>query len=203
MSKKSFFSQHAYQEPTVQKLPAGNQEVTISSKQETSSFYMLDGTLKEGISDKIDAEEIWTDESPQFAVTFVSTKGKGVMTYRFNGLGYKHVEDFTEEELEDDKYEVVGDYVCIRNKKGNLVRLKDDDRTNSANRFMNQFLRALKAEEGENIVAKTDEAIASKQKLVIRVIEKEYDGKPVFDIDKFSPATSDVAEKEGIDADEF
>lgn len=203
MKKKNFFEGFKFEKPVVETLKEGNHEVVINSMSFTDSFHLLNGELKEGIADKVDSKEMWSDSTPQLAVVLVSAIGDGVMTYRFNALGYKHVDDFTEEELNDEKYTVIGDYVCIEDKDNNLVRIKDDNRTKKAQRILNQFLDATGAEEGAELVPIIENCIAEKHRLAVTVVKGEYEDKETYDISKFAKVGEVVPAKEGVGSEDF
>lgn len=195
------FSGFKFEKPVVETLKEGNHSVRINSYSVTDSFHLLDGSVKDGIAEEIESEEKWSDSTPQLAVVFVGPDG--VMTYRFNAKGYKHTEDFTAEELEDDKYTVIGDYVCVRDKNKNLVRIESPQRTQKAQRLLNQFLFATGAEEGADLFDILDNCISEKSEIDIVVKKKQYDERDVFDIAKFAPANALVETSEGLEDDEF
>lgn len=195
------FSGFTFTKPVVETLKEGEHTVRINSYSVTDSFHLLDGTVKEGVAEEIEAEEKWSDSTPQLAVVFVGSDG--VMTYRFNAKGYKHTDDFTAEELEDDKYTVIGDYVCVRNKAKKLVRIESTQRTQKAQRLLNQFLYATGATEGADLFDILDGCIEGKSEIDIVVKKKQYDEKDVFDIAKFAPNGALVETSEGLEDDEF
>lgn len=202
MSKKNAFDGFKFEKPAVETLKEGNHVVRVNSKSLTDSFHLLDGTVKKGLIEKIDTEEHWSDSTAQLAIVIVSMNNDGVMTYRFNVAGYKHQDDFTEEELQDDKYVVIGDYVCVRNKQNKIVRIKCDQRTQKAKRILNQFLLATGAEEGQDLMEILDNCIADKTQFGVTVKKGSYQDKTTYDIAKFTAI--DVKEPaEGIGAEEF
>lgn len=200
MKNQNAFSGFTYEKPVVETLKEGNHSVRINSFSVTDSFHLLDGTVKEGLVEQVENEEKWSDSTPQLAVVFVSKDG--VMTYRFNAMGYKHVDDFTQEELEDDKYTVIGDYVCVRNKEKKLVRVESEQRTQKAKRLLNQFLFATGAEEGADLFGILEGCVANKSEIDIVVKAKEYDERTVYDIAKFAKASELAEVNEGIDSDQ-
>jgi len=200
--KKNAFEGFKYEKPNVETLKKGNHTVRVNSKSLTDSFHLLDGTLKEGVKEEIEAEEKWSDSTAQLAIVIVSMINAGVMTYRFNVAGYKHKDDFTEDQLNDPKYTVIGDYVCVRNKAEKLVRIKCDQRTQKAKRILNQFLLATGATEGQDLMEIIDKCIADKTQFGITVSKKIYQDKPHFDIAKFT-AVGEEVKAEGIGTEEF
>ena len=202
MSKKNAFEGFKYEKPVVETLKEGNHVVRINSKSLTDSFHLLNGDVKDGLIEKIDAEEHWSDSTAQLAIVIVSMNNDGVMTYRFNIAGYKHQDDFTEEELNDPKYVVIGDYVCTHNKQNKIVRIKCEQRTQKAKRILNQFLLATGAEEGEDLMDILDNCIADKTQFGITVKKGSYQDKTTYDIAKFT-AVGVETPAEGIGADEF
>lgn len=201
MKNQNAFSGFKFEKPVVETLKEGNHSVKINSYSVTDSFHLLDGTVKDGLAEEIEAEEKWSDSTPQLAVVFVGSEG--VMTYRFNAKGYKHTEDFTAEELEDDKYTVIGDYVCVRNKDKKLVRIESEQRTQKAQRLLNQFLYSTNAEEGADLFEILDACVESKLEIDIVVKKKQYNEKTVYDIAKFAPSGALVEANEGVEDDEF
>lgn len=199
MKNQNAFSGFKFEKPVVETLKEGNHSVKVNSYSVTDSFHLLDGSVKDGVVEEIESEEKWSDSTPQLAVVFVGLSG--VMTYRFNAKGYKHTEDFTAEELEDDKYTVIGDYVCVRDKQKNLVRIESEQRTQKAQRLLNQFLYATNAEEGADLFDILDACVESKLEIDIVVKKKEYNDKTVYDIAKFAPVGALVETSEGIDED--
>lgn len=199
MKNQNAFSGFKFEKPVVETLKEGNHSVKVNSYSVTDSFHLLDGSVKDGVVEEIESEEKWSDSTPQLAVVFVGLSG--VMTYRFNAKGYKHTEDFTAEELEDDKYTVIGDYVCVRDKQKNLVRIESEQRTQKAQRLLNQFLYATNAEEGADLFDILDSCVESKLEIDIVVKKKEYNDKTVYDIAKFAPVGALVETSEGIDED--
>lgn len=199
--KKNAFDGFKYEKPNVETLKEGNHTVRVNSKSLTDSFHLLDGTLKEGVKEEIEAEEKWSDSTAQLAIVIVSMENKGVMTYRFNVAGYKHKDDFTEDQLNDPKYTVIGDYVCVR-KNDKIVRIKCEQRTEKAKRILNQFLLATGAIEGQGLMEILDNCIADKTQFGITVSKKIYKDKPVFDIAKFTAVGIEEL-AEGIGADDF
>ena len=200
--KTNSFDGFQFEKPVVDKLQEGNHVVRINSKSLTDSFHLLNGEVKEGLVAKIEAEEHWSDSTAQLAIVLVSVNGDGVLTYRFNVSGYKQTKDFTEEELNNDKYTVIGNYVCVRNKAKQLVRIVCEDRTLKAKRILNQCLLACGAEEGQDLMDILDNCIADKTQLSITVSKKDYQGKPVFDIAKFA-SVGEKEPAEGIGDGEF
>jgi hypothetical protein len=203
-NKKNAFDGFSYEKPVVRTLKSGSHAVVVNSTSRTDSFHLLDGTAKEGIAESVEAEEKWSDSTPQLAVVFVSNDEEtgGVMTYRFNALGYKHRDDFTQEELDSEKYISIGDYVCVRNKQNKIVRIKSDARTLKAKRILNQFLLATDAKQGEDLDLILDRCIADKTKISITVKKGSYNDRDTFDISKFSPVEETVA-SEGVEDDDF
>ena len=199
MKNQNAFSGFKFEKPVVETLKEGNHSVKVNSYSVTDSFHLLDGSVKDGVVEEIESEEKWSDSTPQLAVVFVGLSG--VMTYRFNAKGYKHTEDFTAEELEDDKYTVIGDYVCVRDKEMNLVRIESEQRTQKAQRLLNQFLYATNAEEGADLFDILDACVESKLEIDIVVKKKQYNDKTVYDIAKFAPVGALVETSEGIDED--
>lgn len=199
MKNQNAFSGFKFEKPVVETLKEGNHSVKVNSYSVTDSFHLLDGSVKDGVVEEIESEEKWSDSTPQLAVVFVGLSG--VMTYRFNAKGYKHTEDFTAEELEDDKYTVIGDYVCVRDKQKNLVRIESEQRTQKAQRLLNQFLYATNAEEGADLFDILDACVESKLEIDIVVKKKQYNDKTVYDIAKFAPVGALVETSEGIDED--
>jgi len=197
MKNQNAFSGFKFEKPVVETLKEGNHSVKVNSYSVTDSFHLLDGSVKDGVVEEIESEEKWSDSTPQLAVVFVGLSG--VMTYRFNAKGYKHTEDFTAEELEDDKYTVIGDYVCVRDKQKNLVRIESEQRTQKAQRLLNQFLYATNAEEGADLFDILDACVESKLEIDIVVKKKQYNDKTVYDIAKFAPVGALVETSEGID----
>lgn len=200
--KKNAFDGFKYEKPTVETLKEGNHVVRINSKSLTDSFHLLDGSVKEGIVEAIEAEEKWSDSTAQLAIVIVSMNSDGVMTYRFNVAGYKHKDDFTSEELDNPKYIVIGDYVCIRNKQQKIVRIKCEQRTQKAKRILNQFLLAAGAEEGQDLMEILDSCIADKTQFGITVKKGSYQDKATYDIAKFTAIGVEAA-SEGINNEEF
>lgn len=199
--KKNAFDGFKYEKPEVLTLKEGNHAVRISSKSLTDSFHLLDGSLKDGIKEDIEAEEKWSDSTAQLAIVIVSMDNNGVMTYRFNVAGYKHKDDFTEDQLNDPKYVVIGDYVCVR-KNDKIVRIKCEQRTQKAKRILNQFLLATGATEGQDLMEILDNCIADKTQFGITVKKGTYQEKTTYDIAKFT-AVGEEVKAEGIGAEEF
>lgn len=202
-AKVNAFDGFTFEKPETSLLPEGNNTVRVHSTSRTDSFHLLSGVVKTGLLEKIAEGESWSDSTPQLAVVFVSYDKDGVMTYRFNALGYKNIDDFTEEELNDEKYTVIGKYVCVTNKQDKLVRIKDENRTKKAQRILNQFLMATGAETGEGLDDILDRCIADKTPLNILVTKDQYDGRDTYDIDKFSAVAELEPANEGLDDGEF
>ena len=202
MKTNNAFSGFKFEKPVVETLKAGNHLVRVNSYSVTDSFHLLDGTEKEGIADEIEAEDKWSDSTPQLAVVLMNKNG--VMTYRFSANGYKQTDDYTSEQLEDDKYTVIGNYVCIRNKQKKLVRIVDDKRTAQAKRMLNQFLMSTKAKENEDLFEILDSCVANKTEIGITVKAKQYQDEEKLDISSFRTADA-MTEKvaEGISSEEF
>lgn len=199
--KSNAFSGFTFEKPVVETLKEGTHNVFISSTSVTDSFHLLDGSVKEGLVEKIDDEEHWSDSTPQLAVVFVSKDGNGVFTYRFNAMGYKKVDDFSAEELEKDKYTVIKDYVCVRNKQKKLVRIESEKRTSKAHRMLNQFLFATGAKEGQSLDDILEACIADKTALAITIKKGQYEDKDTYDVAKFATVGEAAPASEGIDDD--
>lgn len=201
--KANAFAGFTFEKPVVNTLKGGNHVVRINSYVGTDSFHLMDGTVKDGILEQIEAEEKWSDSTPQLAIVFVSTdpEDNGVLTYRFSRYGYKHADDFTEEELEDDKYIVIDNYVCKKNKKGKIVRIESAERTQKAKRFLNQFLLATQAKEGADLFEILDTCIEEKTEIGISVKKDTYNDRDVYDVEKFSAVEELVTKGEGIDSE--
>ena len=201
-NKKNAFDGFKYEKPVVETLKEGNHVVRVNSKSLTDSFHLLDGSVKDGLVEKIEAEEHWSDSTAQLAIVIVSMANAGVMTYRFNVAGYKHTDDFTEDQLNDPAHIVIGDYVCVCNKQNKIVRIKCEQRTQKAKRILNQFLLATGAEEGQDLMEILDNCIADKTAFGIAVKKGTYQEKTTYDIAKFT-AVNVKELAEGIDSEDF
>jgi len=90
--------------------------------------------LKADLKSQQEAGEMWIDPTPQVAITFGSTEGKGVITDRFNLRGFVHADDsdVTDDILKRKDVLVIKGYVCKENKDGLYERIVHEERTEKA-----------------------------------------------------------------------
>ena len=149
-------------------LPEGEHVVEIVKLEETDSFTNLDGTPK--LKDRP-----YVDACPQLAVMF--RNDKGVITNRFNGMGYYKEDDFAPEEIEEKGLTVADTYVLAENENGDKTRIQHDVRTEKCQSIFNQLFNGLNLPEGSDIAD-----IKPGMKLVIRVKESVYDNKKQYNV---------------------
>lgn len=167
----------------------------------------FDHEVKENIKELQEKGELWIDPTPQLAITFGSTEGKGVITNRFHAKGYVSKDDpeVTEDMLNKDGIMTIGKYVCKETKKG-WERIEAPAKTEQALNILFGFLNKLGlTNEEEDIETALTRACEDKYSIVITVSENEYDGKTHLYCEKFSKATlSDVENvEEEVTASDF
>lgn len=173
------FGEFKSSKPAFQALPAGEQTVALVAVQEVDSLHNPDGTEK--------AEEKrkgWADATPQVLITVIGITNKGGMSHRLNGLGYKRFDELTDKQLSSGKYINVEGYACIKDAKQNIVRIKDDARTEQCKSILNEVFNALQIPEGSGMEALA-EAAAERRQMQVNVAADEYDGKTNFKLKKF------------------
>lgn len=132
-----------------QELTTGREPVRIAKMSLTDSFSNFDGSPR-------NAEDLpeWDDPTVQLAVTFASTDGHGVHTHRFNLQGFKPWDTLTEKEQKSDDFVQLGKYACKKNKRGQLVRLPDKDKSATAVGMLDQLFSAVQLPLGSSVYAK-------------------------------------------------
>jgi len=195
----SIFKSFKSSKPTFNKLgEVKNHLVNVEEVVLIDSFTKFDGSQKEDLPP-------WEDPTPQLAIRFRSTTGKGSIVHRYNGCGYKKAETLTKEELDSGKYEVVEDckYALVE-EDGSTVREQDAENTASCANIMNQLFFALGIPEGSDIDA-LEKAKNDGYELRIDVVEKVYMDKPQLRVEFTRPAgeVEEVAEEVAETAEEL
>lgn len=132
-----------------QNLDVGTENVRAAKMSLTDSFSNFNGTPRPAG----DLPE-WSDPTTQLAVTFASTEGHGVHTHRFNLQGFKPWDQLTEEQQKSEDFVQLGRYACKLNKKEQLVRLPDKDKSATAIGMLDQLFAALTLPVGSSVYAK-------------------------------------------------
>ena len=192
-----------------------NHEFAIGKIMQTGSFHKLDGTLKDPLP-------AWSDECPQYAMTFFSTTEKDKdgnrlgITRRFNGLGYVKYEELTREQQESGKFSDEKGYACEIAKDEKKYRLVSPERTGACRNILNQLFVAIGMKEGSTLNDLEDRAIADQYPVKATVTRDSYTDEETgetsdqFNIGKFrrpdikaeevTEATQDWSEEGDMDA---
>lgn len=184
--------------------------VVITRREYATSFEKnLDHDIKEDIRSKQEAGELWIDPTPQIAITFGSTEGKGVITHRFNARGYlcKDDQGVTDKLLEKDDIMVIGKYVCKESDNNLYERIEAPEKTEKALNILFGFMNKLGFTNTEQSIEDALKiAIDSKIPIVATVKQEEYEGKNRMVISKFTrPTLEDVTtvDEEAIQKEDF
>ena len=170
MERKDFFENFVSTATQVNLLKAGkNQSVKISRYQMTDSRHNFDGTDKENLPE-------YEDGTPQLAVVFVSTTGDGVITHRYNGQGFKKYADLPAKDIQSGRFLDIDGYACTRDKKGNVVRIEDEQKTEACKSILSGLFNSLGLPVGSGMDG-LDRAVQDGYELAIDVVSEDYEGK--------------------------
>jgi hypothetical protein len=177
-------SSYTSRAPEFQKLPEGENTVRLASYKVTDSFHNYDGTLKSNLPGFVNPTE-------QLAITCVSTEGKGGITHRLNMDGYLRTEQLSDKELASGKFIDINGYACAKNAEGEVVRLIDEERSNTCMGILDQFFASTGLPVGSTL-EDLDAIIADKTEFVIKVTKDVYADKDQFRISSFRRTTAKV-----------
>lgn len=135
-----------------QELTTGREPVRIAKMSLTDSFSNFDGSPRNAS----DLPE-WSDPTTQLAVTFASVEGHGVHTHRFNLQGFKPFDTLTAKEQESEDFVKLGKYACKANRKKQLVRIADKDKSATAIGMLDQLFSAVQLPLGSSVYAQDAE----------------------------------------------
>lgn len=176
MSTQSIFSNFTRGEVVrdVVLLPFGEHEVVIHSIKLTDDLHM---DLTEGKMKAVADRPEWVDPTPQLAVTFKGIdpetgKVTGVITHRYNGLGYVRYPELGELGLDPDKYFASGTEGYAVH-EASRQRIPSELRTKQALNIVNQLCAAA----GLPLGAKLDDLVG--KKLQITVYPRLYQGREI------------------------
>ena len=129
--------------PEFAQLPVGTHLVKIANVIESDSFTQYNGAPKE-------KSYGWANPCPQLIVTLVSaTRGViGGITHRFNLEAYKKFDKLTESQVKSGKFHDIRGYACVKDKKGDFLRIIDDEGLRACDNILNQALYAFGIPEG-------------------------------------------------------
>jgi hypothetical protein len=108
--------------------------------------------------------------------------------------------ELTKKQLESGKYQDVEGYACLTDKKGNVLRVEDPERTKSCHNILSQLFNSLGLPEGSGIDA-LENAVEQGTELLIDVKAEEYEGKTQLRVAKTRKATAAVATVSEASAD--
>lgn len=169
----------------------------------------FDHDTKDGIREAIEAGKMWSDPTPQIAITLGDREGNGVITHRFNGCGYLRSNDpeVTEKMLEKEDILVIKGYVCKQNKDGHFERIESPEKTEKAMNMLHSFINKLGITNEElSIEEALKTARDDKYFISVVIIEDNYEGKDRFIIEKFHKVNIDdleTVEKVAASASDF
>jgi len=140
----------------------------------------------------------WKDATEQVAVVLISEDG-GVMVRRFNAMGFKRMEDFTDEQIEEMGLIELGSegYAVV---ESSMTRIEDPVRSNKALAIIDQFMYACGLPEGSELKD------CKGQKFSAEVFIKEWGESQNYDIKNFRRISDDkivdVTKKVEVEAEE-
>ncbi len=162
----SIFGSFKSEKPVVNLLPVGQSTTEIVKVFQTDSGTNANGSKK-------DRDVPYADSCPQLCIVLKGLGEKGgVMTVRFQGMGYYHTDDFTPEELAEQNL-VDGKGYAMLKQGEEYVRVQHEGRSEDCLNILNQFCAALGIEEGSGLGA-----IVPGLKVEATVVEEDYEGKP-------------------------
>jgi hypothetical protein len=155
-------------------LPYGDHKVVIHNIKLTSDIHL---DLTEGKLKSADQRPEWVDETPQLAVTYKGIdpetgKVTGVITHRYNGLGYMRYSELTEAGLDPERYFAAGDEGYAVH-EASRQRVPSDERTKQALNIVNQLCAAA----GIPIGGQLEELVG--KELIITVYPRLYNGREI------------------------
>lgn len=172
--------------------PGKDIKVRINRFVFTDSRHEFDGTRKSELPD-------YADATPQVAVVFVSTEGKGVITNRYNGCGYVRYAELTADQIKSSKYIDVDGYACIKNKQDELVRIEDPERTRSCENILSQLFAGAGLEEGSTM-DDLQNAVEENRELLIDVKAEEYEGKTQYRVARTKKVSAESMAESSLDS---
>ena len=165
-------------------LKPGNHNVRLAKFAVVDSFDKnTAGDIKENLPE-------WQDATDQLFVTFVGKDG--AISHRFNLQGYVKFSELTASEIKAKKVIDIKGYACIKNKDGNIVRIEDPAKTETALGIVDQFTSALDIPERTPLGEALENAINEKTELNIYVKEEVYNNKVQFKVGSFRHATASI-----------
>ena len=182
MQTESIFGGFKSERPVVNLLPVGDSVAEIVRTFVTDSGTNANGSAKDR------SDKPYVDSCPQYGVVL---KGKGekggVMTVRFQGMGYYRTSDFDPADLAE-RGLVDGDgYAMVKNDAGDYVRIQHEGRTEDCKNILNQFCDALGLPEGSGL-----EAVVPGLTVGVTVTEEDYDGNPQRRVKRWRKVEAEV-----------
>lgn len=155
-------------------LPFGEHKVVVHAIKLTDDLHM---DLTEGKMKALDQRPEWLDPTPQLAVTYKGidpTTGKvtGVITHRYNGLGYMRYSELAEAGLDPERYFASGPEGYAVH-EASRQRVPSELRTKQALNIVNQLCAAAGIAIGGNL----DELVG--KELMITVYPRQYAGREI------------------------
>jgi len=188
---KAYFKQETA-EPEFKDLSPGEYNVTIQG------LKVLDSRIKDWKGTKKSVLPKYVDFTPQIGVRFVSTEGEGSIVSRFNLLAFDKWDDLTPEEQESGKYEPVGEYACVKDDDGELIRTPSESGMVTVNRIQASVAHAL-GMTGESFALALDKAMQEKVVFGIRVEPHQYKGQVYSRVVSYFPVKAEIEADTEID----